>query len=86
MLIIALVGAGHGNIALQRLRQVMPILKWNPGVIAEILWDIEQLEEVNPSLPALSELLVLLRATQANLENHRRGPLRSSSLDKIYDY
>lgn len=77
MLTIALVGAGHGGLALQRLQIVMPVIRWEPGVITEILWDIEQLEEVNPALPALSETLALLRTTQAKLEERRRGPLRS---------
>jgi len=80
MLIVALVGAGNGYVALQRLQQVIKVLKWEPGVLTELLWDMEQFEEINPSLPALAEILALLRNTNLNIEKHIKGPLRSSDV------
>lgn len=77
MFTVALLGSRHGEIGVERLKQAMRTLRWDPGVVTEILWDVEQLAELNPRLPGLSDLLDYLQNINMELEQLRRGSLRS---------
>jgi HEAT repeat protein len=80
MLITALIGGGYGDFALQKLQQNIRVLKWNPGVVTELIWDAEQLNKAYPTLPSLQDIVSLLMNTQAELEEYPRGPLRSTTV------
>jgi hypothetical protein len=78
MHIVALVGAGLGWMAVDKFSQVLPTLKWNFGVLTEILWDLELFEETAPSLPGLNELISVVRMVHSGLSVAPKGPLNSS--------
>jgi tetratricopeptide (TPR) repeat protein len=80
MLIIALAGIGLGEIALNRLKNALPILKWSPGILTEIMWDIEQLFELNPSLPKITEILSVVKSLILEIDKVRRGLIRDTYL------
>jgi len=78
MMLVTLLGLNRGNEALTLLRRSLPILRWQMGVVKELLWDIEQIAKFQPSTPQVAQIVDETQKLYLELSKQNRGPSRSS--------